>query len=102
MLLLFENMLIYFDICFIFEKAGTYRARRGAGTSIFGATFSKKSSLFAKSNVCIRKVNIFIKKSSGISRNRSGTVSRVPGRSTCTYNTRDELRSSYACRVMII
>ena len=48
------------------------------------------------------KVYIFNKKSSGISRNRSGTVSRVPGRSTCTYHTRDELRISYDDRVMII
>ena len=49
-----------------------------------------------------RKINMFIKKLSGISRNRSGTVSRVPGRSTCTYHTRDELRSPYDGRVMII
>ena len=32
----------YFYIFFIFEKAGTYRARRGAGTSTFGTYFSKK------------------------------------------------------------
>ena len=31
------------DIIFIFEEAGPYHARRGAGTSIFGTYFSKKN-----------------------------------------------------------
>ena len=42
MLILFGVILLYFDIIFIFEEAGPYCARRGAGTSIFGAYFSKK------------------------------------------------------------
>ena len=39
-------ILIYFRIILIFEEAGPYRARRGAGTSIFGAYFSKKTRVF--------------------------------------------------------
>ena len=35
-LILFDVMLTYFDIIFIFEEAGPYCARRGVGTSIFG------------------------------------------------------------------
>ena len=52
MLILFDVILIFVDIFWcsfdifwyfcIFEEAGPYRARRGAGTSIFGAYFSKK------------------------------------------------------------
>ena len=48
------------------------------------------------------KVCVFINKSSGIHRNRSGTGPRVPGRSTCIDHTRNELRSPYGGRVMII
>ena len=42
MLILSDAILKYFDIIFIFEEAGPCRARRGAGTSPFGAYFSKK------------------------------------------------------------
>ena len=42
----FGVILSYFDIIFIFEEAGSYCARRGAGTSIFGTYFSKKTCIF--------------------------------------------------------
>ena len=38
MLILFDDLLIYL---ILFEEAGPDHARRGAGTSIFGAYFSK-------------------------------------------------------------
>ena len=42
---------------FIFEKAGTYRARRGAGTSIFGAAFlKKKKTYFSQKSCCVINV----------------------------------------------
>ena len=46
MLILFDVILIYVDLIFIFEEAEPRRARRGAGTSIFGAYFSKKTRIF--------------------------------------------------------
>merc|ERR1712110_385800 len=72
----------------------TERFTPAAFFSVFGDLFDKKSLLATKSLY-------FFKKSSGICRNRSGTVSRVPGRSTCTYHNRYELRSPYDGRVMI-
>ena len=38
--------MLYFDAFFIFEEAEPRRARRGAGTSIFGAYFPKKKHIF--------------------------------------------------------
>ena len=46
MLILFGFIFAYFDKIFIFEEAGPYCARRGAGTSIFGVYFSKKTRVF--------------------------------------------------------
>ena len=46
MILLLFRVIIYFLTCSYFRKAGPYRARRGAGTSIFGAYFSKKTRIF--------------------------------------------------------
>ena len=129
MLIWFGVILSYFDIVFIFEEAGPYCARRGAGTFIFGPYFSKntyfhhlqRSSDLGNStpwSVSSRRcdhtnshqnpayVALFREKSlfSTVYRGAtaSGTVSRVPGRSTCIDHTRDELRSPYDGRVMII
>ena len=69
-------------------------------------TLTYNNDVFEKKNTksCYfqQKVNIFIRKSSGISRNRSGTVSRAPGRSTCIGHARDELHSPSDGGVMII
>ena len=126
----------YYIICLYLRKAGPYRARRGAGTSIFGRYFSNKH-VFTLStgqfwprehHAVIRlataiSVHKFSSKkalccpnSSNISdlfqqslfstvysrATAAGTVPRVPGRSTCIDHTRDELRSPYGGRVMII
>ena len=42
MLVLFDTILIYLDIFVIFEEAEARRARRGAGTFIFGPYLFKK------------------------------------------------------------
>ena len=75
---------------------------KNSNLTIVKCYFPEKVVIFSKKVVIFQKSQYFHQKSSGISRNRSGTVSRVPGRSTCTYHTRDELRSSYDGRVMII
>ena len=87
---------------------GSGPGRQGPRAAFFSeATCLKKSFLskhwlFCRKSTLFSNFNSFIKKSSGISRNRAGTVSRVPGRSTCIYHTQDELRSPSDGRVMII
>ena len=129
MLIRFDVIFIYFNIIFIFEEAGPYRARRGAGTSIFGAYFSKtlpfphlqhssglgnSTPWSASSRRCDHTnshqnpayVALFREKSlfSIVYRGAtaSGTVPQAPGRSTCIGHTKDELRRLYGGRVMII
>ena len=129
MLMWFDVNLINVDIIFIFEEADSYHARRGAGTSIFGAYCSKNlhfpylqhssglgnsTPWSASSRRCDHTnshqnpayVALFREKSlfSMVYRGAtaSGTVSRVPGRSTCIGHTKDELRRASDGRVMII
>ena len=166
MLVLFDDRLNYFEIISVFEEAGPYRARRGAGTSIFVATFSVFCNIFifeegwavsrsprgrhlnfrgvffqkqvfspstaqfrprehhavirlamaisvhkfsSKKALCSFSSSKFIDLSTKLlfstvyrRATAAGTVPRVPGRSTCIGHTRDELRSPYGGRVMII
>ena len=130
MLIVFVAILIYFNF-FIFEEAGPYRARRGAGTSIFGVVCFQKTYIFSQpkqhsfglgnitpwsASPCrfrrtffhqipayvalLRETSLF----SMVYRRAtaSGTVPRAPGRSTCIGHTKDELRSPYDGRVVII
>ena len=129
-LILFDDILSYFDIVCIFEEAGPYRARRGAGNSFFGAYLSEKNAYFhtlqyssdlrnstpwpASSRRCdhtnsrqhpvhvalFREKSLFSRVYRGAT--ASGTVSRVPGRSTCIGHTKDELRRPYGGRVVTI
>ena len=126
---IFWYYLMLFWYYFIFEEAGPYRARRGAGTSLFGAYFSKNrhsphlqhssglgnsTPWSASSRRCDHTnshqnpayVALYHEKSlfSIVYRGAtaSGTVPRAPGRSTCIGHTKDELRRLYGGRVMII
>ena len=132
---LLSFMLLFILLSYL-RKAGPYRARRGAGTSIFGAYFFKKlvfspptakfrpreqhavirlataiwthkfSSKKALCSLSSWKIIDLYKESSFSTVYRrataAGTVSRVPGRSTCIGHTKDELRRPYDGRVMII
>ena len=118
----FDICLYYLTICWyiltrLWVRPGPGPAGLGPGpgrqgpcaTFFFGYDFlknvvflDKQFSFLTKINMFFKKNNILINRSSGISLNRSGTVSRLPGRSTCTYHTWDELRSPCDGRVMII
>ena len=92
--MIYKNIYIYIykSYCAFIGPAGLGPGPGPQGpyaTSFFSeATFLNKSLFFPKKSLLFfKKKSIFIKKSSGISQNRSGTVSRVLGRSTCIDHT---------------